>query len=99
MLSAKACESGFHSFMTVLKRCFLAQGIEAFAHLDPFLLAVALTYGSRACNNLHWTETDLGRFSQERDSFVLVKRHRIVQNFDDVHMCSQVNAPVSQDLE
>ena len=75
------------------------QGIEAFAHLDPFLLAVALTYGSRACNNLHWTETDLGRFSQERDSFVLVKRHRIVQNFDDVHMCSQVNAPVSQDLE
>ena len=69
------------------------------SHLDPFLLAVALTYGSRACNNLHWTETDLGRFSQERDSFVLVKRHRIVQNFDDVHMCSQVNAPVSQDLE
>ena len=26
----------------------------------------ALLPRSRACNNLHWTETDLGRFSQER---------------------------------
>ena len=42
------------------------------SHLDPFLLAVALTYGSRACNNLHWTETDLGRFSQERPRFLCI---------------------------
>ena len=40
--------------------------------IGRFWCIVAFLPRSRACNNLHWTETDLGRFSQERPRFLCI---------------------------